>query len=51
VLCGVIALAGCSTSIGQGGLQMGFGSGAQQCDEPLKCRLDCERLEVEDDGS
>jgi hypothetical protein len=40
-------LSGCSTSIGQGGLQMGFGSGAQQCDEALTCRVGCERQEVQ----
>ena len=51
LVCAVSVLVGCSTSVGQGGLQMGFGAGAQQCDEPLTCRVDCERQEGEDHGT
>ena len=45
-----VALAGCQSSLGTGGWQIGLGSGAQQCDEPLTCRLDCERQEVQTIG-
>ena len=41
----LLAAMGCSMSIGMGGFQMGFGSGSQQCDSPMKCRIDCERRE------
>jgi hypothetical protein len=40
--------AGCSTSLGTGGWQVGFGTGAQQCEQGMTCKLDCQRQVTND---